>query len=117
MFPERVEAHLALGPCRLLRPEPIRQRGLDGVLQLERVYPAQPGRILQCRDSCAHAGPPGDGGRSDVFGDSVGECLRGDGESYVVAEWGHAIGTAERASEGAGLTDSAFAVKQGVVYG
>jgi hypothetical protein len=87
------EAHLALGPCHLLCAESIRQRRLDGVLQLERVYPAQLGCILP-----AHPPMVGDPTYSTT-------ALASASAVMVNPEWSprnadHAIGAAERARAG-----------------
>jgi len=75
-------AYLALGLRRLLRTEPIRQRGFDGVLHLEGVRPAQRRRVPERRNGRAHVRPPRNGRRVDVLGNGVKECPRGNAEPY-----------------------------------
>ena len=75
-------AYLALGLRRLLRTEPIRQRGFDGVLHLEGVRPAQRRRVPERRNGRAHVRPPCNGRRVDVLGNGVKECPRGNTEPY-----------------------------------
>lgn len=79
---EQGETHLALGLCLPLRAKPIRQRGLDRILNLERVYPAQPWRVPQMRDGRTHVRPPRDSGRADMIGDRIRQRLLSDAKSF-----------------------------------
>lgn len=76
------ETHLALGLCFPLRAEPIHQRGLDRILNLERVYPAQVWRVPECRDGSTHIRPPRDSGRTDMLENSIIERLLSDAKSF-----------------------------------
>ena len=78
----RSKTHLALGLCFTLCTKPIRQRGLNRVLDLERVYPAQPWRVPECHDSRTHARPTRDSSRVDILGNSIRKGLLSDIKSF-----------------------------------
>ena len=78
----RGQTDLALGLCLPLRAKPIRQRGLDRILNLERVDPTQPWRVFKLRDGRTHARPPRDSGRIDMLRNSIGERLLSDAKSF-----------------------------------
>ena len=73
---------LALGLCFPFCPKPIRQRGLDRILNLERVYPAQPWCVPECRDGRAHARPSRDSGRFNILGNGIRKGLLSDTKSF-----------------------------------
>jgi hypothetical protein len=81
------KTHLALGLCFPLCAKPIRQCGLDCILNLERVYPAQTRRVPECSDGRAHARPTRDSGRVDILRYGIRKGLLSDTkpfESYTL---------------------------------
>lgn len=78
----RGKTDLALWLCLPLRTKTIRHCGLDRILNLERVNPAQPWRVPKLRDGRAHARPPSDSGRFDMLRNCTGERLLSDAKSF-----------------------------------
>ena len=107
------KTHLAFGLCFPLRAKPIRQRGLDCILNLERVDPAQPRRDPECRDGRAHARPTRDSGRINILRNGIRKGLRSDTKSFgeLCIEMSH---TSEHGRE---LTNTTFMIKLSVVHG
>jgi hypothetical protein len=108
------DTHLALGLCLSLRAEPNRQRGLDRILDLERVHPAQPWRVPECRDGSTHTRPPRDSGRVDMLGDCIRERLLSDAKSFGRL---CVMGCVIRVDNLCELTNSTFIIKLNVVHG
>lgn len=108
------EAHLSLGLCFPLRAKPILQRRLDRILNLERVYPAQPWRVPERCDGRTHARPTRDSGRIDILGNGIRECLLCDTKSFGSYAYDEMSHTSGHRGE---LTDTAFMIKLSVVHG